>query len=142
VTNARKVPWIALLLPALVGFFLAAFWEDQGARILNIAVFGAAVSYVLMMLSHIVLRTREPELERGYRTPGGAKTSGVALVLAVLAVVATFLVDTTAAFITLGVYLAAALYFALYSRHHLVAAAPEEEFEAIAKAESELAGSH
>ena len=32
-------------------------------------------------------------------TPGGTKTSGVALVLAVLAVVATFLVDTTAAFL-------------------------------------------
>jgi ethanolamine permease len=142
VTSRRNVPWIALLLPACVGFLLAAFWESQGARILNIAVFGAAVSYVLMMLSHIVLRAREPELERGYRTPGGAKTSGVALVLAVLAVVATFLVDTTAALITLGVYLAAAAYFGLYSRHHLVAAAPEEEFEAIAKAESELAGSH
>jgi ethanolamine permease len=139
VTSGRKVPWIALILPALVGFLLAAFWEDQGARILNIAVFGAAVSYVLMMLSHIVLRSREPDLERGYRTPGGTKTSGVALVLAVLAVVATFLVDTTAAFITLGVYVAAAIYFGLYSRHHLVAAAPEEEFAAIESAEAELA---
>jgi ethanolamine permease len=98
------------------------------------------VSYVLMMLSHIVLRSREPNLERGYVTPGGTKTSGVALVLAVLAVVATFLVDTTAAFITLGVYLAAAAYFGLYSRHHLVGAAPEEEFAAIESAEAELAG--
>jgi ethanolamine permease len=105
-------------------------------------VFGAAVSYVLMMLSHIVLRSREPDLERPYRTPGGTKTSGVALVLAVLAVVATFLVDETAAFITLGVYAAAAVYFGLFSRHHLVGAAPEEEFDTIAKAEAELAGSH
>jgi len=142
VTSGRKVPWIALILPALVGFLMAAVWEDQGARILNIAVFGAAVSYVLMMLSHIVLRSREPDLARPYRTPGGTKTSGVALVLAVLAVVATFLVDTTAAFITLGVYAAAALYFGVYSRHHLVGAAPEEEFEAIAAAEAELAGSN
>ena len=142
VTSGRKVPWIALILPALVGFLLAAFWEEQGARILNIAVFGAAVSYVLMMLSHIVLRSREPDLERGYLTPGGTKTSGVALVLAVLAVVATFLVDTTAAFITLGVYAAAALYFGVYSRHHLVGAAPEEEFAAVESAEAELAGSH
>jgi ethanolamine permease len=29
-------------------------------------------------------------------------------------------------------------YFALYSRHHLVAQAPEEEFAALAKAEAEL----
>ena len=32
-------------------------------------------------------------------------------------------------------------YFGLYSRHHLVAKAPEEEFAAIAAAERELAGS-
>ena len=107
---------------------------------LNIAVFGATVSYVLMMLAHIVLRSREPDLERGYRTPGGTATSGVALVLAMLAVVATFLVDEKAALITLGVYAAAAAYFFFYSRHHLVSSAPEEEFAAITSAESELKG--
>ena len=139
VTSGRKVPFLALVIPAIAGFLLASITED-GATMLNIAVFGATVSYVLMMLSHIVLRSREPDLERPYRTPGGTKTSGVALVLAVLAVVATFLVDTKAAFITLGVYAAAAVYFAVYSRHHLVGAAPEEEFDAIQRAESELAG--
>ena len=138
VTGGRKVPTIALIVPAVIGFLLAAITED-GATMINIAVFGATVSYVLMMLSHIVLRSREPDLDRPYRTPGGVATSGVALVLAVLAVVATFLVDEKAALITLGVYAAAALYFFLYSRHHLVASAPEEEFAAIESAERELA---
>jgi ethanolamine permease len=137
VTGGRKVPVVALLVPALIGFLLAAITED-GATMINIAVFGATVSYVLMMLAHIVLRSREPDLERPYRTPGGVITSGVALVLAVLAVVATFLVDEKAALITLGVYAAAALYFFLYSRHHLVASAPEEEFAAVESAEREL----
>jgi ethanolamine permease len=68
-------------------------------------------------------------------------TSGVACFLAVCAVVATFFVDEKAAAITLGVYLVAALYFGLYSRHRLVAKAPEEEFDAIQRAEAELAGS-
>ena len=104
------------------------------------AVFGAAVSYVLMMLSHIVLRSREPDMERPYRTPGGVLTSGVALVLAMAAVLATFLVDPLAAGIMLGVYLLFVLYFALYSRHHLVASAPEEEFAAVEQAEAGLAG--
>jgi ethanolamine permease len=139
VTSGRKVPTIALIVPAIIGFLLAAITED-GATMLNIAVFGATVSYVLMMLAHIVLRSREPDLERGYRTPGGTATSGVALVLALLAVVATFLVDEKAALITLGVYAAAALYFYIYSRHHLVSSAPEEEFAAITSAESELKG--
>ena len=57
-----------------------------------------------------------------------------------MAVVATFLVDVKAAIITLGVYAAAAAYFGLYSRHHLVSSAPEEEFDAITSAESELKG--
>jgi ethanolamine permease len=140
VTTGRRVPAIALLVPGVVGFVLAAITED-GARMIQIAVFGATVSYVLMMLSHIVLRTREPNLERPYRTPGGVVTSGVALVLAVAAVVAVFFVDETAALITLGVYLVAVLYFGLYSRHHLVSRAPEEEFAAIQRAEAELAGS-
>ena len=41
----------------------------------------------------------------------------------------------------LGVYVLFLAYFGLYSRHHLVAQAPEEEFATIEKAESELAGS-
>src|ERR671921_235558 len=109
--------------------------------LINIAVFGATISYALMMLSHIVLRQREPDLERPYRTPGGVATSGVALVLAVLAVIPTFFVDVRAALITLGVSALFLAYFGLYSRHHLVAQAPEEEFATIEQAESELAGS-
>ncbi len=76
-------------------------------------------------------RIKEPNLERPYRTPGGIFTSGVALVLACVAVVAGFLVDTRVvigAVIVYGIFIA---YFALYSRHHLVASAPGEKFEAI-----------
>ncbi len=140
VTSGRRVPTLALVVPGIIGFILAAVTED-GALLINIAVFGATVSYVLMNLSHIVLRSREPDLDRPYRTPGGVITSGIALVLAVAAVIATFFVDEKAALITLGVYLLAALYFGLYSRHHLVGKAPEEEFAAIQRAEAELAGS-
>ncbi|CAN5310473.1 ethanolamine permease [soil metagenome] len=139
-TSARKTPYIALLVPGLIGFLLAAITED-GALLINIAVFGATVSYVLMMLSHIVLRKREPDLERPYRTPGGVVATSVALVLAAAAVVATFFVDEKAAGITALLFLAALAYFWFYSRHHLVATAPEEEFAAIRQAEAELAGS-
>ncbi|MFF9774651.1 ethanolamine permease [Streptomyces sp. NPDC013978] len=137
-TSGRKAPYLGLLVPGTIGFALAAASGD-GGRMLNIAVFGATISYALMSLSHIVLRRREPGLERPYRTPGGVLTSSVALVLACSALVATFLVDVTAAFIALGVYAVAAAYFGFYSRKHLVAKAPEEEFAALAAAEAELA---
>ncbi|MER7202877.1 ethanolamine permease [Streptomyces sp. CB01635] len=136
-TNRRKAPYLGLLVPGAIGFALAAATGD-GARMLNVAVFGATISYALMSLSHIVLRRREPGLERPYRTPGGVLTSSVALVLACAALVATFLVDVTAALIALGVYAVAIGYFGAYSRRHLVARAPEEEFAALAAAEAEL----
>ncbi|MFJ4877596.1 ethanolamine permease [Streptomyces sp. NPDC088745] len=136
-TSRRKAPYLGLLIPGAIGFALAAS-TGNGARMLNIAVFGATISYALMALSHVVLRRREPELPRPYRTPGGVATSGTALVLALFALVATFLVDVTAAVIALVVYVVALGYFALYSRHRLVASAPEEEFAALAAAEAEL----
>jgi ethanolamine permease len=142
-TSSRKTPWVALLVPGTIGFVLAGVLEanmgaDAGALLINIAVFGATVSYVLLNLSHIMLRRREPDLERPYRTPGGVVTTGVALVLSVVAVIATFFVDERAAGITAGVFVLALAYFWFYSRHHLVASAPEEEFAAIQSGESDL----
>jgi ethanolamine permease len=53
-------------------------------------------------------------------------------------VIAGFLVDPRVLIGTAIVYAIMIAYFALYSRHHLVAQAPEEEFEAIERAEAEL----
>ncbi|MGE2729027.1 ethanolamine permease [Mycolicibacterium vaccae] len=136
VTNRRKAPTLALIIPGVIGFLLSL--TGQGDLLLNMAVFGAALSYVLMMVSHIVLRVREPEMPRPYRTPGGVATTGFALVIAVLAVIATFLVNPFAAGMCLLVFAAFMLYFGVYSRHHLVANSPDEEFAALAAAEQDL----
>ncbi|WP_319453483.1 MULTISPECIES: ethanolamine permease [unclassified Mycobacterium] len=136
VVNSRKAPTLALVVPGVIGFALSL--TGQGAMLLNMAVFGAALSYVLMMVSHIVLRIREPHMPRPYRTPGGIVTTSFALVVAALSVVATFVVDVTAAFWCLGVFAAFMAYFGFYSRHHLVANSPDEEFAALAAAEEEL----
>lgn len=136
VTNARKAPTLALIIPGAIGFLLSL--TGKGDLLLNMAVFGAAVSYVLMMGSHVVLRLREPDMPRPYRTPGGVVTTGFALVVAGFAVVATFLVDTVAALCCLGVFAAFLLYFGLYSRKRLVANSPDEEFALLAAAEDGL----
>lgn len=136
-TNTRQTPTWALVVPGCVGFLLAAIIQN-GDILINIAVFGAAISYALMNLSHIVLRVTEPDLERPYRTPGGIVTTGIALALSLVAIVATFFVDTTAAICAAVVFIAFLLYFWFYSRKNLVANAPEEEFEALARAEQDL----
>ncbi|BBZ08996.1 ethanolamine permease [Mycolicibacterium doricum] len=136
VVNSRRAPTLALVVPGVIGFILSL--TGQGAMLLNMAVFGAALSYVLMMISHIALRVREPGMPRPYRTPGGILTTGFALVIAALAVVATFLVDSTAATWCLVVFAAFMAYFGIYSRHHLVANSPDEEFAALADAEKDI----
>ncbi|MGV9709299.1 ethanolamine permease [Gordonia sp. NPDC003424] len=136
VTNSRKSPTLALIVPGVVGFILSL--TGQGAMLLNMAVFGAALSYVLMMISHIVLRFREPDMARPYRTPGGIVTTGFALVVALLAVIATFLVDVKAAIGCVIVFALFMAYFGLYSRKRLVFASADDEFAAIADAEGGL----
>lgn len=138
-TGRRMTPYMALLIPGTLGFLLSL--TGEGDLLILMAVFGATISYVLMMAAHIALRIKEPDLERPYRTPGGVLTSGIALVLGVVAVVAGFLVDPAVVIYAAIFYGIMIAYFLFYSRHHLVAQAPEEEFEAIQKAEAELAGS-
>ncbi|MBA4132062.1 MAG: ethanolamine permease [Hyphomicrobium sp.] len=133
-TNSRQSPWIALIVPGIVGFLLSL--TEQGDQLILMAVFGATISYILMMASHIKLRVSEPDLPRPYTTPGGILTSGIALVLACIALVAVFLSDKTmsvagtqisVAALSAIAYAVFVAYFALYSRHHLVAHAPGEE---------------
>lgn len=133
-TNSRQSPWVALIVPGIVGFVLSL--SEQGDQLILMAVFGATISYILMMASHIKLRLAEPNLPRPYTTPGGILTSGIAMVLACIALVAVFLSDKKMAVLGTEISVAALsaiayaillAYFALYSRHHLVAGAPGEE---------------
>lgn len=123
-TTARKTPFLALLVPGIIGFLLSL--TGEGDLLILVAVFGATLSYVMMMASHIWLRVKEPHLPRAYRTPGGIWTAAIALVLALIAVVAGFLVEPKVLIATMVVYAVLVAYFAFYSRHHLVADAPGE----------------
>lgn len=135
-TNKNKAPYLAIIIPGIIGFGLSL--TGEGDLLILMAVFGATISYVLMMLSHIKLRISRPEMHRPYKTPGGILTSSVALVLALIAVVAGFVVNPKVWFMAAGIYVLFIAYFLFYSRHQLVKGTPEEEFEAIRQAEQEL----
>ena len=110
----------------------------DGSLILNVAVFGACVSYALMNLSHILLRKKYPNMARGYKTPGGVVTTSIAFVLSCIAIVSTFFVDVVAASCALCVMAVGVVYFTVYAKRHLVTNAPEEEYAALNAAELEL----
>jgi ethanolamine permease len=117
--------------------FLASL-SGEGDLMLAMAVVGATVSYALMALSHILLRVRQPDMPRPYKTPGGVVTSGIALVLSLIALTGVYAFDPRAFFFTLVLFVIGAAYFFGYSRKHLVAKTAAEEFAMLEAAESEL----
>lgn len=137
VTGSRKTPFVALLVLGTISFTLAAVVQN-GDVLLNMAVFAACVSYAMMNLSHIILRKKEPNMERGFKAPGGVALTGISFALSLVAIVSTFTVDAFAAGCTLAVLAALMAYFFAYSSKHLVGNAPEEEFAALKAAEAEL----
>ena len=135
-TNERKAPVWALAIPAALGFVISL--TREGDLIIAMAVVGATISYALMALSHILLRIKHPDMHRPYKTPGGVLTSSICLVLAVIALTGVYAFDPRAFNYTIVLYVIGALYYFLYSKNHLVAKTPEEEFEMLAAAENEL----
>lgn len=135
-TNKRKVPARALIVPGVFGFL--ASLTGEGDLMLGMAVVGATVSYALMALSHILLRIKQPDMPRPYRTPGGIVTSSIALVLSIIALTGVFAYDPRAFMYTLALFVIGAAYFFLYSKNRLVAKTPEEEFNMLAQAEADL----
>ncbi len=132
----RKTPHVALIVGALLGFTVALTVHllpkehPVGAVLLNMAVFGAVIAYVMQMLSFILLRLRLPQLERPFRSPLGIAGAAIAMLIAVVTLIALFLHSSgyrlgvlgAAVWFGLGI-----LYFALWGRHRLVYA-PEEQF--------------
>ncbi len=134
----RKTPHVALVVGAALGFGaalcikLAGSDYPVGAVLLNMAVFGAVISYVLQMLSYVLLRVRVPRLRRPYKSPLGIAGAIVALLIALVTLVTLFLSDPDYATAVYGAaiwYAAGLVYFAVYARKKLVYS-PEEEFAA------------
>jgi ethanolamine permease len=147
--NRRRAPHRALIVGAIVGYVVILIVDRfntgdiaTGDLLLQMAVFAALISYIMMMASHLKLRRDFPRLERPYRTPGYPVTPAIALVLSVVALFSSFFYVDAAGFAVAGTalaYVVGLAYFWFYSRHHLVAEAPEEEFALIEAAEAELA---
>ena len=133
--GTRKTPQRALIAGSVLGYCVALliYFAGQespvGAILLNMAVFGAVIAYVLQMASFMLLRHRYPDLERPFVSPLGVAGAVMAALIAVATLVALFVnpaynkgVIGAAAWILLGI-----LYFAFRGRHQLVLA-PEEQF--------------
>ena len=124
-TSKRKAPTWALIIPGIIGF--TASLSGEGDLMLGMAVVGATISYALMSLSHILLRIKQPDMQRPYKTPGGVVTSGLSLILSLIALTGVYAYDPKAFLCTIILYVIGALYYFLYSKNRLVAKTAQEE---------------
>ncbi len=136
----RKTPHVALICGALVGYavlMVLYIIGDSGAFggvILNMAVFGAVIAYIMQMLSFLILRSRFAHLDRPYVSPMGRFGAWLALGISLLTLVWLFLnPDFRLGVVGVAIWFMLGLaYFAFYGRKTMVLS-PEEEF-AIASA--------
>jgi ethanolamine permease len=136
--TTRKTPHVALIAGAVMGYVVALLIEfgeswfggvPVGAVLLNMAVFGAVIAYVMQMIAFIRLRSLFPQMERPYVSPLGNAGAGIACAIALLTLVFLFLnPDYRVGIFGCALWFAAGLiYFALVGRHKLVYS-PEEDF--------------
>ena len=135
-TGKRQTPWVALLVGAVIGFIALVVVDatggagsTAGAVVLNIAVWGAVLSYLLQMISFVILRRKFPNAKRPYKSPLGIAGAIVAGLISLL-IFLGFLLNPTflPAIIAVAiVYVVGLGLFALFGRKGLVLS-PEEEY--------------
>ncbi len=136
--RTRKTPHVALIVGAAVGYIVALLIEFSdklfgdlpvGAVLLNMAVFGAVIAYIMQMAAFVLLRRNLPNIERPYVSPMGNAGAWIAGLIALVTFVSLFLnPDYRVCAIGCAIwFLAGLIYFAIHARHHMVLS-PEEEF--------------
>ena len=131
-TGTRQTPFIALTAGAVIGFLallIVSVNEGAGAVVLNIAVWGAVLAYMLQMASFVLLRRKFPNARRPWVSPTGNWGAIVAFVIAGVTFVAVLINPTyrPAVITIVALYAIGLLVFGLYGRHRLVLS-PEEEY--------------
>ena len=126
---------VGLAVGAIIGFaalFIIAYGGDgAGSVVLNIAVWGAVLAYLLQMVSYVILRKKMPDIKRPFTSPFGMPGAVIAGLLAFCIFVAVLLNPDyrLAVYAMVVIYVLATIFFAVYGRKHLVLS-PEEEFAA------------
>jgi ethanolamine permease len=137
--GVRKTPHIALFTGAVIGLaVINTVWFALGAEkggsvigatLLNMAVFGAMISYAFQGASFIMLRKKMPNIERPYRSPLGIPGAAATVVIAIVTLYYQLQdpLYRNGVYGALAWYVAGIVYFAAVGRHKLVLS-PEEEF--------------
>ena len=114
ISKRFQTPAIALLANMCLG--ILALLTGKTAEIITLSVFGALTLYIISMASVIILRKKEPDLERPYRVPFYPFTPLIALAIAALSIIAMIVYNKTLAGIFLCIMLTSFVVFNLNRR--------------------------
>ncbi len=104
-----KTPANALILNMFIG--ILALLTGKTADIITIACFGALSLYIISMVSVIVLRSKEPDLERPFKVPFYPASPIIALAIAIVAFIAITIYNPLLALIYFGILLVSNVWF-------------------------------
>lgn len=104
-----KTPSNALLINMVVG--IIALLTGKTSQIITIACFGALTLYVFSMITVLVLRKKEPGIERPFKVPFFPYFPYIALIIAIISLVAMITLNLTIAFVYFVILLAGYLWF-------------------------------
>ena len=106
-----KTPANALVFNMLIG--IIALFTGKTGDIITIACFGALNLYIISMVSLMVLRKKEPDLVRPFKTPFYPITPIVALIIASISFLAMIIYNPILAAIYFGILACSYLWFKL-----------------------------
>ena len=132
-TRTPHVSLVVWTLATIAFVLFAHFYQKATAAAILISTLTAVVWYVLAMICLLLLRRIEPHMDRPYRVPVYPFLPIFVAVLSVIAAVLYGWANVQIVLPTVGLYLAAMVWYAAWARHRVLPVAPEEVAARIAK---------
>jgi amino acid transporter len=136
VHRTRRTPHVSLFVctgVTILFIVFGHFYEKATAVAILISTLTAVIWYVLAMVSLMILRRKEPELFRPYKVPAYPSLPVFVAVLAGIAGCLYVWSNVQVILPTAGLYVAAAVWYALWARKKVLPVAPEEVAARIAR---------
>ncbi|KAL8022333.1 putative amino acid/polyamine transporter I [Plasmopara halstedii] len=131
--STRGTTYMSLMVGSLIAFILAFVLHFTigdtrlGSVLINLALIGAIVSYIFQITAFIMLRLREPERPRPYKSPFGVSGAVLCLILCILSMVSIIYSGTSSydffasVLIAIGYFVIGAIYFSYHVKPRIQA---------------------
>lgn len=113
--QGRKTPWVAVII---IGSLAVAFiFAGDISTIANISVFSIIMVFIVVNISLIWLRLKEPQAERPFKVPLNVKNFPILPVLGIITpIVGVIQFDAYVVLMGIGVVLSGAVFYFIYNR--------------------------